>query len=101
MQQEIAETIYGLLYEIASLDSKFILLAVLIVVAIIVLDGITKFAGEKNAQAGLTSGMNTVGIDGGKNLPVRSYVSDIQGLAGRPDALINEGGYLIPIERKP
>jgi CRISPR/Cas system-associated exonuclease Cas4 (RecB family) len=32
---------------------------------------------------------------------VRNYISEIQGLAGKPDALISEGGFIIPIERKP
>lgn len=101
MKEEAAATIYNLLYEIAQLDSKFIVLAILMVCAVIVLDCVTTVASEKHKKAGLKSGATTAGIDGGRNLPVRSYVSDIQGLAGTPDALINEDGYIIPIERKP
>src|SRR5690606_19339167 len=40
-------------------------------------------------------------IDGSTTMPGRNYVSEIQGLAGKPDAIIIENGYFIPIERKP
>jgi CRISPR/Cas system-associated exonuclease Cas4 (RecB family) len=101
MQERIALTIYQLLYEIASLDSKYIFLVMLLVIAVIVLDGVTSTASKKARQAGFDARANPVSIDGSKNLPLRNYVSEMQGLAGKPDALIVEDGFIIPIERKP
>lgn len=101
MIESISHYILQLLYEIAAVDTELILLAVLLVMAVIVLDSVSLVAQKKRNAAGITKQSVTVSIDGSKSLPVRHYVSEMQGLAGRPDALISEKGYLIPIERKP
>ena len=94
-------SLYNIVNQISQLDIRFILPPVLLLGALIILDSITMIIGEKSKRVGFKSDINTVGVDGVRNLPVRSYVSDMQGLAGRPDALINEDGFIIPIERKP
>lgn len=87
--------------EIANVDSQLIMLVVFIVSAVIVLDSFSLTARRKRQRAGISIDAVLVSVDGGKSIPVKNYVSEIQGLAGRPDALISEGGFIIPIERKP
>ena len=77
------------------------LLSILVVSIVIVLDSITLFAAKKQKKTGIETPSPSVSIDGSDTLPVRNYVSQIQGLAGRPDAVILEQGYFIPVERKP
>ena len=98
---DLSAYIFKLLYEIASVDSDLILLAILVVMTVMVIDSVSLVAQEKRKASGITKKAVTVSIDGSKSLPVRHYISAMQGLAGRPDALISENGYLIPIERKP
>lgn len=97
----IQDFLFNLLVDIASVDSQLVLLMLLIVVAAIVIDAISHFARTQKQEAGIDKGSSTVSIDGSETLPVRNYISEIQGLAGRPDALIIENGHIIPIERKP
>jgi CRISPR-associated protein Cas4 len=101
MKEELRTYIIELLTDIASIDIQLILLALLVVVAIIVIDAVTLFAQKQKKEAGIEVTSTTVSIDGSESLPIRNYISDIQGLAGRPDALIMENGYVIPVERKP
>lgn len=101
MQDFFARLTYELLLEIASVDTEVILLAILLVMTVIVIDGVSAFARDKRIESGMTPQMSAVGIEGSKILPVRQYVSDMQKLAGKPDALIVEDGYIIPVERKP
>ncbi len=101
MNEEIRDYIYQLLGDIASADTQLVLLLILIVTALIVVDAISSFARNKRKETGISSKSGTVSIDGSKTLPVRKYVSEMQGLAGVPDALISENGHIIPVERKP
>ena len=101
MKHAIRDYITELLEQIVVLDSEIILLVMLIATAVIVLDSFTFLAGKKRREAGLKGPILTLGLDGSKNLPLKNYISEIQGLAGRPDALIIENGYIIPVERKP
>jgi len=87
--------------QLAGIDTDFILLTMLLVISPIILDRAQSVARRKRADTGLIDTGPTISIDGSKTLPVRNYISEMQGLAGRPDALISENGFLIPIERKP
>lgn len=60
-----------------------------------------KEAHRKREASGFTQSEVALAIDGGRLLPEREYVSFRQGLAGKPDALVQEADYVIPIERKP
>ncbi len=86
---------------IASVNSEFILLAVLVVAGLIILRGLYSSAEIKRRGSGITKGSIAVSVDGSRTLVLRHYVSQLQGLAGKPDALISEDGYIIPVERKP
>lgn len=103
MKEQISKYITELLYDIAATDSQIVLLAVLLVATVIVLDAISALAKRKRKETGIEKKEPDLkaSIVGLKSLPVRDYISDMQKLSGRPDALISEDGYIIPIERKP
>lgn len=101
MREYLAHWILSLIEEISVLDSEIILLAILVVIGVIVIDSLSSFAQEKRQSTGTTKSEKAVSIDGTKEFPSKQYVSDIQGLAGRPDAIIKENGFHIPVERKP
>jgi len=58
-------------------------------------------ARKRKRASGFEVKSNPVNPDGGTTLKVKDYVSETQGLAGRPDALVVEDGKTIPVERKP
>ena len=89
------------LNEISMLDSQTILLIVLVVVLVIVFDNFDLLARKKKKESGLSPQSTTVSIDGSKTIPVKEYISEKQRISGRPDALIVEDGFIIPVERKP
>jgi CRISPR-associated protein Cas4 len=60
-----------------------------------------KEASRKRQASGFSQSEVALAIDGGTLLPEREYISVRQGLAGRPDALVKELDYVIPVERKP
>jgi CRISPR/Cas system-associated exonuclease Cas4 (RecB family) len=101
--EQLISYINALFRDIATLPPQLILLATLFVCAFVVLDGVRIFAKKKQKEIGLspTSTAKTVSVDGSKHLPRKVYVSDMQGLAGSPDAVITENGFFIPVERKP
>jgi len=101
MREHIAHFLKELLYDLAGLNSQLVFLAVIIVSSVIVIDAVTMAVRKSKKASGLGSEGVTVSIDGSKSLPVRNYISEMQGLAGKPDALLIENGYIIPIERKP
>lgn len=101
MKDALAQYLLRLLHEIVALDTTYILLAVLIVMVVIVLDSLGMHSKKIREATGIAANTAALSVDGAKSIKVRSYVSDIQGLAGRPDALIVEHGFVIPIERKP
>lgn len=87
--------------DLAQIDSQLVLLAVIIIAGAMMLDAFSATAKKKREETGIGKGAEAVSIDGSKTLPVREYLSEIQGLAGKPDALLVEGGNIIPVERKP
>lgn len=88
------------LFDFSSGGTVFELL--LIVCASIIVIRILLGEGRGRTEAtGLAPVENTLSVDGSQTLPGREYVSKRQGLAGKPDALIKEDGFLVPIEMKP
>ena len=101
MKESLATYIYTLISEIAALPATLILLATLLVMVVMVLDSLSSHIAKKNKDIGLHPKSTLVSVDGAASLPIKTYVSDIQKLAGTPDAIIREDGFIIPIERKP
>ena len=92
-----------LLYDIAGTDSNIVLLVILLVMIVIVLDAITTIAQDKRVEAGITSAEkeSLQSISKAEVVASREYVSEIQGISGRPDAVLIEEGEYIPVCRKP
>lgn len=101
MTDRISAYAEQILREIVAIDTTYILLAVLLIMAVIFLDSLSAHAKKTRAATGVSAESKTISVDGMKSISVKTYVSEMQGLAGRPDALISENGYIIPIERKP
>jgi CRISPR/Cas system-associated exonuclease Cas4 (RecB family) len=102
MKEYLASKLVFFLYEISSLDSKLVLLAMMIVMSVIVLDGVYSGVFHSTEETGIRPEISKdVSIEGSKSFPGKNYVSTQQGLAGKPDAIIEEHGYLIPVEIKP
>lgn len=99
--QEFKKEVVRFIIDLAQLDSRVVVLVVLIVLATIIIDGALSVSKKKKQKVGLGNEKEAVSIDGSKTLPIKNYVSDMQGLAGKPDAVISENGFLIPVERKP
>lgn len=87
--------------DLASIDADLIVLVLLTLIAMVVLGRVSTVLQGREKTVGVAPTTVTVSVDGSKSLPVRNYVSEIQGLAGKPDALISENGFIIPVERKP
>lgn len=101
MRERFAHEVLRLIEELVQVDPLLILLSVILVCGLIVFDAITSHASRRAGALGLSKDASSVSVDGSKNLPVRGYISDIQGISGKPDALIVEDGWIIPVERKP
>jgi len=100
--QTFRDYVAGILIDLDGVDSQLVFLVMLIIAAAIVLDAITMIARKKRREVGLDiKRAQPLSIDGSKSLPHRHYVSEKQGLAGKPDALTVEDGFIIPVERKP
>ena len=76
-------------------------LLLLVGAALLVIRSFSRAAGHRRRASGFDPQSVTVSIEGSRILPEREYVSPAQGLAGKPDALVEEGGFIIPVERKP
>ncbi len=101
MVEIIKEKLASTLLQILEIDIDIILLTILIVIIIILYDTFHLVFDKKSKATGMKRHTNTYSVDGSKTAPVKDYISDIQGLAGRPDAVIIENGFAIPVERKP
>jgi CRISPR/Cas system-associated exonuclease Cas4 (RecB family) len=95
------DQIYLTASQIASLDRQLVALALLLVSSLVVLNKISLLVRRSRSDSGLQANSTAVSIDGSNSVPVRKYVSERLGLAGSPDALISEAGFIIPVERKP
>lgn len=85
----------------ASIAQEYFLLLLLLCVIGVVLKSIVQGLRNSEDEIGLSAETVYVSVDGAQALPTREYISELQGLAGRPDAVIVEDGFFIPVERKP
>lgn len=83
------------------LNSQLVLLTLILFAAFIVINAVISSAKKTKVDAGIGETRGPVAIDGVEELAVKQYLSESQGLAGRPDAVIIENGFPIPVERKP
>jgi len=94
------EFFIDLILDLSKADNGLVYLVSLIVMTVIVIEGIAYGAKTRSKASGLGEFVKAFGIDGGKVKPGKEYISTQQGLAGKPDALILENGFIIPVEMK-
>lgn len=97
-QREIAEAIH----QVSLIDAHYLLYSMLVMSTFIVVNDVLRAIKKRESRTGLKPSQSLeLSIDGSKKRQVRTYISEIQGISGRPDAVILENGYFIPVERKP
>lgn len=98
--QKYFEKLYN---DLVSNDLHVILFVILLICIVIVLDAIYTYTKAKRKEVGIASNKETLSdiMKNSKVLEGQHYLSEIQGLAGKPDAVILENNYIIPVERKP
>lgn len=84
-----------------SYRNKGLQLIVLVTLCLWLMRVFDREARKRHADSGFSRSAVALSIDSGTLLPEREYVSTRQGLAGRPDALVRENNFIIPVERKP
>ncbi|MFN4896025.1 MAG: CRISPR-associated protein Cas4 [Pseudomonadota bacterium] len=84
-----------------SYKNRGLQVVLLLFISLWVMRSFKREARRKREAAGFTQTEVALAIDGSTLLPEREYVSVRQGLAGKPDALVKELDYVIPVERKP
>ncbi len=81
--------------------SKGLQLLVLLALCAWLMGVFKREARRRHTDSGFSQSEVALAIDGGVLLPEREYISTRQGLAGKPDALVQEAGIVVPVERKP
>ena len=84
-----------------SIRNNGLQLVVLAAFTFLVIRSFLKAARKRHRDTGFMVTQVAVAMEGSSIVPTREYISRLQGLAGKPDALVQEGGDLIPVERKP
>lgn len=97
----ILDSLTHLFTDLSKLEANTIFFVILLTISVIVVDGVLLCIEKLRQNAGFEKNLKAIGIDGGKILPEKNYISQKQQLAGRPDGVIVEDGFYIPVERKP
>jgi CRISPR-associated protein Cas4 len=84
-----------------SVRSHGLQLIVLVAATLLVIRSFMKAARTRHRDSGFALSQLAVAIEGSSILPSREYISSAQGLAGKPDALVKEEEFFLPVERKP
>lgn len=84
-----------------SVQSHGLQLVVLMAASLLVMRSFLKAARRRHRDSGFALSEIAVAIEGSSILPSREYISVKQGLAGKPDAILREGDFILPVERKP
>lgn len=101
MFEHIFHSVHALYIDLAKLETNSIILVILLCVTVIVFDSIALSIGKIRKDLGLKKTTRHVGSNKGLKVGQKEYISEELGLAGRPDAVIEENGFFIPVERKP
>ncbi len=76
-------------------------LVVLAAITFLVIRSFLKAAQKRHRETGFAVDEVAVAMEGSSIVPAREYISVAQGLAGKPDALVQEEADILPVERKP
>ena len=81
--------------------AELLVLLLLVYLIIILWDFFDKKHARIQTDTGLSSKATLVALQGSNILPNRTFISNELGLSSTPDALLEENGFLIPIDIKP
>ena len=82
---------------IAVVPNEILILLLITGIAVLIWDIIERRVNGLRKSAGFRRKTEILGIRGSSALPARDYSSEELGLSGRPDALLKEGQYHIPV----
>lgn len=88
------------LREAFTVDSRVSFLIFILVCCAVLVDSLFAFMQRARRRTGITRGMIVKSVEGGSFVEGKEFRSERLGLVGRPDAVVEEKGYLIPVERK-
>ena len=101
MNPEWKHELYTLIHQLMELDTRVVSYVMLVVAVLIVLDDVFRVLKKQREKSGLDASLSrSVQVDGAKKHKAKTYISEIQGISGRPDAVLLENGFFIPVERK-
>ena len=89
------------IYQIKELDIDIFLLVVLTSISLFIIYLAGRYIKSRYYASGIKEKSKLLSIDGSNILPVKDYISHMQGISGKPDAVIKENSYFIPVEIKP
>ena len=100
MNPNLSPYFQDLIYDLLRSDVLFFWLLVILTVLVIVLDSLSAIAAKKQKSSGVLPQITHVLSPGANFKEPEDYVSQYQQLSSRPDALLIENGYIIPVDRK-
>lgn len=96
----------SLLFQIAqanppAIPAEILLLILVLGVLIFIWDLFDRRSKGIQEDAGLSTSSEVLAVAGSSYLPGKEYSSKELGLSGKPDALVREDGFIIPVDIKP
>ncbi|MCI5066456.1 Dna2/Cas4 domain-containing protein [bacterium] len=102
MKEKLSEYIAHIFLQLTEIEATWILYVMLVMTSFIVINEVLRALKRTHEESGLdVSQHRKIQIDGAKGNKAKTYISEVQGISGRPDAVILERGFFIPVERKP
>ena len=80
---------------------EIVMLLLLLGALIFIWDLFDRHGARAQKATGLDDKSQTIAVKGSSHVPAASYTSATLGLSGVPDAVIREGGFVIPVIKKP
>ncbi|MGI6680147.1 MAG: CRISPR-associated protein Cas4 [Bdellovibrionota bacterium] len=87
--------------ELGELDLDVLMFVVLTSISLFVVYIVSVYVKKRAVVAGIDEKSKLLALEHSKILPSKDYISYTQGISGKPDAVIKEGAYFIPVEIKP
>lgn len=99
--RELFERISFRTHNSAELPDEVFWLLLILGLLIFIWDLFDRHSKKFRSSAGLDSSTQTVALHGSSHLKGTTYESQVLGLTSRPDAVVQEGDFLIPVDVQP
>lgn len=97
----VAQIVPGITDTPKDVPQEIVLLLLILGLIIFMWDLFERRSSSMRKEAGLEEKTELISLRSSTSLPSKEYYSPSLGLTSRPDALIKEDGYLIPVDVKP